>query len=83
MSADRHHRDLRPYLGVLRAEGLELVDVRRSKHWRVQVEAPNGARFWLTLPVSPSCHRTLLNLRRDVRRELARVGAIDTTANRR
>lgn len=58
---------LREWVKDLRAMGLELLDAKRSKHWRVLVRKGSGREFWVTLPVSPGDHRSRANTLKQVR----------------
>lgn len=62
---------LREWVADLRALGLDLLDARRSKHWRVHVRKGAGRPFWVTLPVSPGDHRSRANTLKQVRHAIA------------
>jgi hypothetical protein len=79
LSAPYHHRDLRAFVTLARELGLAPVDARRSKHWRVLLRTPSGATLWATVPVSASDHRTMANLRSDLRKAAARADQLRIT----
>lgn len=63
----------RAYGPMLRDLGLTILEVRQSKHLRVRVEYA-GHQWWATLPGTPSDHRTLMNTKADLLREMRKLG---------
>lgn len=63
------HRDQRALRAMLAAEGLTVIETKRTgKHWRVVVERDDGERTTLIHGGTPSCPRSLKNFRAFVRR---------------
>ncbi len=53
---------------MIEKEGLEILEVRRNKHYRVKVRHPACGDRTITLPTSPSDCRSMLNNRSYLRR---------------
>lgn len=62
-------REVRKYI---ESEGGTIRSVKRSKHWLVTAEF-DGVEIRVVLSSSPSCHRSLLNTRKWIWRQVAAV----------
>jgi len=60
-------REVRQYI---ESEGGTVRDVKRRKHWLVTADF-DGVEIRVVLSSSPSCHRSMLNNRAWIRRQIA------------
>jgi len=60
----------REYRAMLKELGLEILEARQRKHYRVKVRHPVHGEYTFTLPTSPSDKRSMLNNRSYIKRFL-------------